>query len=215
MLIDKLNSFFQKFLAKFYETLDIVAELRKVSISVERANLEWGQHFIVAVVYSFLTLVSGYFSWRFDLRSTWDALELTRVFVVGDNIPQFEFFPTAIQEFTLPALFVFALGLTPTLLQLFGPTLAKAEIFSVKIIITVMSIFDVVTDIPTVTVFMMQQAPYFDSIGIMGVILYPIAFTGMLAAATFYFELLTLIFFWKALAHIFRGLDLMGAANKG
>jgi hypothetical protein len=123
---------------------------------------------------------------KFDYESTWNALSITREFIQEGTL-----IPETITGFSLPSFILLLVTLAPTAIELFGAAFARAQIRVVQLAVIALSIFDAVTDVPTVTVFLMKHAVYFDMLGwAISTLAYFIAFILWLFFATFGFELL-------------------------
>ena len=200
-----------RWIDKILESLDITSQMRKVTKELDKDRGGFWHHALSSLPFLFMTAVCGYLSWKFDLESTWNALALTREFLAAGTVDtsNISLWPNGIKDFSLAAIAVAGIGLLPTTLQLFGPMLARGGVSSVRLFIILLSVFDVITDIPTTTVFINQTfGVYFDSFGWLGSIMYVLTFCIILPLATFYLESVTLIFGWTALGKIFKAIGL-------
>ncbi len=193
----------QRVLEWFWDLIDISENLGRATRMLEKQPGGFTFNVIHAIGYGVMTLVFANLAWVFDIQSTWNALEITRNFAGGGA----QQFPAALASLSLGNLALLAITLAPTFTEIFGAAFAKAQIGLAQAIIVALSIFDVVTDIPTVTLYLQAHGPYFDTLGIFGWPTYFVAFVGWLFLSTFGFELFTILLAWATIASVLKALD--------
>lgn len=212
----KMREWIGKQLHKFFDAVDIGENLKRMTRWLKDQPRDFISSVLILLGSALMTYVCALAAWKFDFESTYNALDVTREFILGTASASTEYqFPTSIQSFSFGGGAILAFTLFPTIMEIVGAAMAKAQIEFVRIGVIALSVFDIVTDIPTVTVFMMKHAAFFDSMGIVGTILYPIVFILWLIMATFGFEILTIIFTWASISMVFRMFAAYKAGNWG
>lgn len=176
-----------KALLWFWDLIDISENMKRAEQwASERSNGLFS--LIHCVIYAALTLICLVLTWFFDLEST--VITLSNIGkVIIPTLPINTETPRA-------SLFIsILLAITPTLLEIFTPGLAKKNIKFVQIGIIGFAIFDCATDIPRASAFSMGMWPQFELLG-WGIssIFYWCYFLIVLLFSTVGFESLTIIF---------------------
>ncbi len=207
----------QDTLTWFWELIDISDNLKRMTEWVKAQPRDFVSNLLIFIGFTIAALVAGKFALKFDFESTYNALDITREFMMGTITPQsaeqLKEFPTSIQNFNMDAFMIMLITIAPTVIEIFGASVARAKVAIVQLAVVALSVFDAITDIPTVTVFLMRHSATFDSLGFLSTPTYAIAFAMWLFLSTFGFELLTVIFAWAALAGLIRAVDALSKGN--
>lgn len=154
-----------------------------------------------------LALGAGFFALKFDYLSTLHALDTTREFILKDNI-----LPQQFAGINLVSIVLLAITLAPTLVEFFGAIFAKAQIRVIQLLVIGFTVFDIITDIPTVTQFVMLHHEAIDQFGLFfSWLAYVLFFGAWLILASFGFELALCIFVYAAI--FFAGRLLRGGSS--
>lgn len=216
-MIKDIQNWISESLEWFWDLIDISNNLVRMTGWVRKQPMDALSNGFLFVAMAVITYVAAQFAITFDFQSTYNAMDVTREFMIGgitvgaaDAIKEF---PKSVQELSLNEFTILVFTIAPTLIELAGASIARERIASVQLLVVGLSVFDAVTDIPTVTVYLMRHAAAFDAMGWLGVLFYPIAFVLWLFMSTFGFEVVTVVFAWAAISSLIRTISAIKKGN--
>lgn len=216
-MIKDIQNWISEQLEWFWDLIDISNNLVRMTGWVRKQPMDALSNGVLCIAMALITYVAARFAYTFDFQSTYNAMDVTREFMIGgitvgaaDAIKDF---PKSVQELSLDSFTILVFTIAPTLIELAGASIARERIASVQLIVIGLSVFDAVTDIPTVTVYLMRHAAAFDSMGWLGTLFYPIAYVLWLFMSTFGFEVATVVFGWAAISALIRTISAIKKGN--
>lgn len=156
--------------------------------------------FMAAMVF-LMMLASGALAWTFDITTTLNATDSV-IGAVASSMPY--------QLVDYVKIIVLAITVSPTLFELGGSAFAKEGSTPFQGAVIALSIFDMVTDAPAVTSFLLAQWSFFEGFGILSHIVFAASWVLWLVAASFFFEMVTICLFVSLIGLLLRS---FGAKN--
>lgn len=186
----------QKGLVWFWDMIDISDNMRRVEMAARKHNnglTAWANFGAMLV----MTVVALALAWKFDFEST-----LIGMSSLQDTV--LEGLPSSVLKFSY--FIILALTIAPTIVELFTGAFARADVKIMQVYVIAFTIFDLITDIPRVTMFINQHQSSVDLLGVFSGIGYWIFFILWLFLATIGFELGLVLTGYLAIIYFFKGL---------
>lgn len=186
----------QRGLIWFWDLIDISDNMRRCETAARRHNngLTAWANFVAMLV---LTIVAFALAWKFDFESTLIGMSSLKDTVL-------EGLPSSVLKFSY--FIILALTVAPTVVEMFTGAFAKADVKIMQVYVVAFTIFDLITDIPRVTMFVNQNQSSIDLLGPLSGIGYWIFFMLWLFLATIGFELGLVLTGYLAIIYFFKGL---------
>ena len=173
---------------RFLSIIDISDNLARTLQAVRGIRGSAALFYLLFFVLPML-VVTSVLSWVFDVQATLIAGEGARNWIAE------RFLITSGWLDILPA-FALAITLAPTLFEMGGALFARAGIVVAQWAVYALCLFDIVTDAPVTSEFLMTYAPAFDALPAgLSTVAYWSVFTLWLGLASYGFELLTVCLF--------------------
>lgn len=178
---------------RIWNSLDLSENLGRCLSVVRRMN--GLQAVFMAGMVLLMMLASGALAWTFDITTTLNATDSV-ISAVTNSMPyQVENYIKGI---------VLSITLAPTLFELGGSAFAKEGSTPFQGAVIALSVFDMVTDAPAVTSFLIAQWSFFEKFGILSHIVFAASWILWLVAASFFFEMVTICLFVSLIGLLLR-----------
>lgn len=214
MYAQSYNTWYKRLGVKFLEAIDISENLVRTTQAVASIPNGWISLILAPVAFVVaLSWAAG--AYYFDFYSSWTAMTpyRERVLEVAAGLAAVGVFLAWLVQ-VLP----FSLTVLPTFTEMLGSRFARFGIPAVQGAVWFFVIFDAATDIPHVSEFMEMFKVHFYNVdaGFWGIALNPrqligffaygITWTLALLAASYFLELLTLIFVWAGIGLLWKSI---------
>lgn len=186
---------------KVWSSLDLSENLGRC-LSVVRRMSGLQAVFMAAMVF-LMMLASGALAWTFDITTTLNATDSV-IGAVASSMPY--------QLVDYVKIIVLAITVSPTLFELGGSAFAKEGSTPFQGAVIALSIFDMVTDAPAVTAFLLAQWNFFEGFGILAHIVLAASWVLWLVGASFFFEMVTICLFVSLIGLLLRSFGGKGSS---
>lgn len=214
----------QKLSIRFLEAIDLSDNLSGIATACDTIKNGW-QSFLLMPMAFVVALCWATLAYRYDIYSSWDAMTILRTSVEGVlsgmtvsketmNDPAI---PTHI---VLLSLAVQALPVTftllPTFLEMLGSKFARFNIPALQLAVWAFILFDLCTDMGPVTNDLEVYRPAFYNTtlsglafvthprDLAGLLIYGVVWAALLLVASYFLELLTLLFVWAGVTLMWK-----------